>query len=55
MVSRSCFVVITLWTVPPQATHAQQVPLAHDRTAAKVFLDQWGRDRPVFSLSLRDW
>lgn len=27
----------------------------HDRTAAKMFLAQWGRERPVSTLSLRDW
>ncbi len=27
----------------------------HDRTAAQMFLAQWGRERHVSSLSLRDW
>ncbi len=27
----------------------------HDRTAAQTFLAQWGRERPVSTLSLRDW
>jgi integrase len=27
----------------------------HDRTAAQMFLAQWGRERPVSTLSLRDW
>lgn len=27
----------------------------HDRSAAQMFLGQWGRERPVSTLSLRDW